>query len=206
MRYKALIAFVCGTGFVCLVSLLLNLPLGLFFLLFLAPGAIPLIPFSNVETDPILAFVLPNVLFYSAFSFLCLSLPPLSQKLRNTSLRSLSIKLGFATVLLVVPACIPSLNPLWPHHMKELRRDQHDLELALPAGISLDEAREVLRKRNIELFDEPPTGDTNRRRLYGRLHTDAWNFPCGFDRIVDLQFGPDERLEARDLRLFPMCP
>lgn len=90
--------------------------------------------------------------------------------------------------------------------MKELRQDQHDLELALPTGISLDEAREILRKRKIQYSDETEIGDISRRRLYARTRTDAWKFPCGFDRIVDLQFGPDERLEARDVRLFPMCP
>lgn len=208
MRYKVLTAFLSGTGFVCLVSLLLNLPLGLFFSLFLAPGAIPLAPFSkSVDADSILPLVLANVSFYSAFSFLCLSLPPLSQKLNNTSLlRSLSIKLGFATAVIIVLACIPSLNPLWPHRMKELRQDQHDLELALPTGISLDEGREILRKRKIQYSDETEIGDISRRRLYARTRTDAWKFPCGFDRIVDLQFGPDERLEARDVRLFPMCP
>jgi len=174
-----LIAFLRGTAFVCLVSLLLKLPLGLYFLLFLTLGAIALAPFStSIDKDSILPLVLANVLFYSAFSFLWLSLPTLSQKLRNVSLRSLSIKLGFATVFLVVLACIPSLNPLWPHHMKQLRWDQHDLELALPAGISVAEALEVLRKRKIPVFDEPAIEDTKRRRLYGRVHTDAWNFPA----------------------------
>lgn len=207
MRYKVLIAFLCGTAFVCLVSLLLRLPLGLYFLLFLAPGAIALAPISkSIDNDSILPLVLANALFYSAFSFLWLSLPTLSQKLRNTSPRSLSIRLGFATAILVTLACIPSLNPLWPHHMKELRRDQYELELALPTGIRLDEAREVLSKRNIEFSDEMVAGDANRHRLFSRVHTDGWNFPCGFDRIVDLQFGADEKLESRDLRLFPMCP
>jgi hypothetical protein len=207
IKYRLLIALLAGVGFVCLVSLLLRVPFGLFFALFLATGAIPLALLSNsVDAYPIFALVLSNVLFYSAFSFLWLSLPTLSQKLRRTSPRSLSIKLGSTTIVLIVLACIPALNPLWPHDMKELREEQHDLNLALPAGISLDEAQEVLRTRKFDFFDESVTRDPKGHRLYGRTHTDAWNFPCGFDRIVDLQFGSDGKLENRDVRLLPICP
>jgi hypothetical protein len=104
--------------------------------------------------------------------------------------------------------------------MAELARQESDLQKVIPLGMSLNEARSVLKLRGIQFTEsaEPigglvlqngPTtitaqsGDTV---LVSRFQTEAFKFPCGYDMEIVLLFGSDGKVKERYIRRFPMCP
>src|SRR6266567_4736633 len=124
-RYRFAVALLCGTGFTCLVALLLGLspsaPLSVLLFLCLAPGGIiaDLVLNTNEFATPV-ALLAANSLVYSAISFVGLSISapaPMEMKMRVATM-----KLVFPVALLLVLVCSPHLNPLWSHGMSALRR------------------------------------------------------------------------------------
>jgi len=69
----------------------------------------------------------------------------------------MAIKLVLPVAILVSLACIPALNQLWPHGMTELERQERSLQDALPIGMELEEARDALHSKRIQLgAPQPP--------------------------------------------------
>lgn len=66
---------------------------------------------------------------------------------------------GTPVIVLATLACIPSMNPLWPHGMTELARQESELQTALPLGMSLEQVRGVLNSRKIQFYESAEPSD-----------------------------------------------
>jgi hypothetical protein len=117
-------------------------------------------------------------------------------------------------------ACIPAMNPLWPHGMAELTKQEFELQTAIPSGMSLDRVRVVLNSKKIQFYEstEPSDGvvlqnpqatitaQSGETVLVSRFDTEAFEFPCGYDMQIVLVFGRDRNLKQRYIHRFRMCP
>jgi hypothetical protein len=56
-------------------------------------------------------------------------------------------------------ACIPAMNPLWPHGMPELAKQESELQTAIPLGMNLDRARGVLNSKKIQFYESTESSD-----------------------------------------------
>jgi hypothetical protein len=219
-KYRFYVSLLGGLGIVSLVCLLLNIPMVNFFLLALfTPGGIAMstLPW-HTNWISISALLGANVAIYSILVFAVLLL-----RFRTIGLA----KLGQIASRMVLPvaaisclACFPSLNPLWPRGMTELSRQESELQTALPLHMRLQDARSMLMAKGIEavdfvensegvVFQGPDkriTAHAGDRVLSGRSQTSASSFPCSYEIQVVLVFGPDETLEERYVRRFPICP
>jgi hypothetical protein len=189
-KYRLAIGLLWGVGVTSLACLLMNL-IG-FVGIFLLPGGL-------------VAFAVGFLRFRNA------GLPQL-RRIAAWSMLPLTV--------LVTLACIPSMNPLWPHGMRELRELETDLQTAIPAGMSLEQVRGVLKSRKIQFYEstEPSDGvvlqdaDTTMTAQLGdtvvvsRFQTEAFEFPCGYDMQIVLVFGHDRNLKERYIHRFRMCP
>jgi hypothetical protein len=189
-KYRIAIALLWGFGLTSLLCLLMNLSWS--FGLFLLPGGVG-------------AFAVGSLVF------------------RRAGLLKLRRIAGWSVppaIVLAVLACFPSMNPLWPHGMTELAKQESELQAAIPVGMSLDQARGVLNAKNIR-FDEltEPNGGLVLQApqatitalsgdivLSSRIQTDAFSFPCGYDMRIILLFGRDRNLRQRYIRRFMICP
>jgi len=102
--------------------------------------------------------------------------------------------------ILVVLACVPSLDPLWPSGMDLVAKTETGLKASFPNGISIEEARSILKPHGVA-FSEM-AGPT----LVGKTHTGAFDFPCGFEIQVVLSFDASEKLKERDIHRVRICP
>lgn len=117
-------------------------------------------------------------------------------------------------------ACFPSINPLWPHGMTELAKQESELQTAIPIGMNLDQVRSVLDSRRIQFYEstEPSDGivlqnpeatltaQSGDTVLVSRFQTEAFEFPCWYDMQIVLLFGHDRNLKARYIHRFRLCP
>jgi hypothetical protein len=123
--------------------------------------------------------------------------------------------------VLATLACIPSMNPLWPHAMTELARQESDLQTAIPVGMSLKQVRGVLNSRKIQFYESTEQSDgivlqypqertmtaqSGDVVLVSRFDTEAFEFPCGYDMQIVLVFGHNGNLKERYIHRFRMCP
>ena len=135
-------------------------------------------------------------------------------------MRIAAIRLLIPAVVLIGLICVPSLNPLWPRGTAELTGKVESVQNAFHVGMELENARAVLRSREIrfqevaetsamQILQEPGrsmTAAAGDRVLSARLETDAGEFPCGYDIEVVLLFGPDERLKDQYVHRLRLCP
>lgn len=189
-KYRLAIALLWGIGLTSLLCLLMNL--NWFFGILLFPGGLA-------------AFAVGFLLF------------------RKAGLIRLRQIAGWSTLpvtAIATLACFPSMNPLWPHGMTELAKQESELQTAIPIGMSLDEVRSVLNSRKIQ-FDESTepsdgivlqnleatlaaqSGDT---LLVSRFQTEAFEFPCWYDMQIVLVFGHERNLKERYIHRFRLCP
>jgi hypothetical protein len=189
-KYRLVIGLLWSIGFTSLLCLLMNL--NWFIGMLLIPGGL-------------VTFAVP---------LLGLRRTPLEQ-LRRIAGRSIA-----PVTVAAVLACIPALNPLWPHGMKELARQESDLQTAIPVGASLEQVRGVLNSRKIQFYDstqpsngvvlqnpeETMTAQSGDTVLVSRFDTGAFEFPCGYDMQIVLVFGPTHNLKQRYIHRFRMCP
>jgi hypothetical protein len=190
MRYRLAVALLWGIGFTSFLCLLMNL--NWFFGFLVLPGGL-------------VAFALGFLMF------------------RRASLTEVRRIAGWsvppATVLAVL-ACIPSINPLWPHGMAELAKQESELQTATPLGMTLEQVRGVLNSRRIQFDESTETSDSVELQspertitaqsgdtvLVSRFDTEAFEFPCGYDMQIVLVFGHDRNLKQRYIHRFRMCP
>src|ERR1700733_2576301 len=128
-KYRLAIGLLWGIGFTSLSCLLMNL-IG-FVGFFLLPSGL-------------VAFVVGFLMFRKA------GLPRL-RRIVGWSVLPVTV--------LATLACVPSMNPLWTHGMKELARQESELQTALPLGMSLEQVRGVLNSRKIQLYESTQTND-----------------------------------------------
>jgi hypothetical protein len=216
---KIALAILCAVGFVCLVLLLLNVhPLPA---VFIFPGYLLAAPFAMLikpeEFGSLLLIVAANVLIYFGVVYIALSW--LGRRLTLERVRQAIAILLLPTAILVILACIPKLNPLWPHSMAELARRETALQQALSRGIRPEQARSILRSQGIQFQEWTETSKETvlerynttihvapgDRFIWARIETDAGQFPCGYDIEVFLHFGPDEKLKDSYVHRRPIC-
>jgi hypothetical protein len=190
-KYRLAISLLWGIGFTSLICLLMNL--NWFIGMLLIPGGLS-------------AFTVPLLV------------------LRRTPLEQLRRIAGWSIAPVTVAAilaCFPSMNPLWPHGMKELARQESDLQTAIPVGASLEQVRGVLNSRKVQFYESTQSSDgivlqypneatmtaqSGDTVLVSRFDTEAFEYPCGYDMQIVLVFGPTHNLKQRYIHRFRMCP
>lgn len=159
-----------------------------------------------------------NILVYSGVAYAVVSV--CCRNVPVERMRVAAIRLTIPAVVLIGLICVQSLNPLAPRGMAELTSKVESLQNAFHAGMELENARAVLRSREIrfqevtetssmQILEKPGrsmTAAAGDRVLSARLETDAGEFPCGYDIEVVLLFGPDERLKDRYVHRLRLCP
>lgn len=225
-KYRIVLALLCGAGFTSIVLLLTKLlmptDISLLLSVLLIPGslvAVAIVKSQALGLGPPLLVLAADAVIYAAASFVGFSTYG-RRRIAPEKMRLVSTRLVFPVAILVGLGCVPSLNPLWPHRMTELTKEERALQDALPLGIGLNGARAVLRSKGVQ-FQEWTAASTTvvLDRPYGtvsasagdqviaaRLETDAFQFPCGYDIDIALVFGPDKKMEDQYVRRFPMCP
>ncbi len=189
-KYRLAIGLLWGIGFTSLACLLMNL-IG-FVGLFLLPGGL-------------VAFAVGFVMFRKV------GLPQL-RRIAGWSVLPVTVLAGLA--------CVPSMNPLCPHGMRELAQQESDLQTAIPLGMGLEQVRGVLNSRKIAAYESTQTSDgvvlqnaqitmmaqAGDTVLVSRFDTEAFQFPCGYAMQIVLVFGPEQNLKERYIQRLPMCP
>jgi hypothetical protein len=120
--------------------------------------------------------------------------------------------------ILVGLACIPTLDPLLPRGLVELKRQESALQNDLPDDVGIEQARAVLRSKNIQFNEfEPSTGlvfqrggttmtaSYGDRVIHSQFQTNAGQFPCGYDMVIDLLFDATGKLKHRYIHRFRVC-
>lgn len=211
-RHRLSFAVLCGVGLTILATLSLRAPLWIAVAAwyFVYPG------FRVADflawPDSVLLIMAGNAALYSILSFLVVW--GLTRAKPAHSLRLASVCLAFPVAGLVALALYPSLNPMLPGGMFKLARQATELQNALPAAMSVERARAVLRSKNI-YFDETETaagpvllGDgkttmvaaSGDRLIKGAVQTNSAAFPCSYDISVDLLFDTPGKLKERNIR------
>jgi hypothetical protein len=222
-KYKIGVALACGAVFTSLTLLLLNFSstarLSAVLSVILFPGGILTDALLRPkEFSPPLLVSFANVLIYSGVSYAVVSVS--CRNVPVERMRIAAIRLLIPAVVLIGLICVPSLNPLWPRGVAELTGKVESLQNAFHVGMELENARVVLRSKEIrfqevtetssmQVLEEPGrsmTAAAGDRVLSARLETDAGEFPCGYDIEVVLLFGPDERLKDQYVHRLRLCP
>jgi hypothetical protein len=203
IRYKVGISLLCGSGFTALLSLLLGVP---YFavewvasILLLPGGLFAAFVSRSSELYPTVIVLVGNTLLYSALAFAILS-----SRFGNIGMRTerlVALGLAFPVAVLVFLSFIPRYDPMWPQGMAELGRQEVDLRNAFSPGMTAEQARNVLRWKRIQ-FNEPLSGGS----IFSRFPTEAGQFPCGYELQIVLSFGPDGKLQNRDVHRSRVCP
>ena len=223
IKHKLSVAVLSGSGLASFLVLVLNVHAQIVAVvasLFLLPGGVlaTLLTRSNEFTPP-LAVLATNALVYSAFVFIVL-IAPLSRGVNTSTMRVLAIRLVFPALLLIGLACVPAFNPLWPHGMAELAKQEKNLHEALPLGMGLDQARAVLQSKGIQFQERAEetqtvvferegknvTADRGDSVIWTRLETKASQFPCGYQIEIVLLFGQDKTMKQQHIERFRICP
>jgi len=216
-KYKIAVALLCGAGFTSLVALLIRVLLPFSLLLF--PGGI--LAHFTVRSDdfgPPLLVLAANVLLYSAAAYAAISF--LYGGIAVQKMRLAALRLVLPVAILVGLACIPAVDPLWPRGMTKLAEQEKALQDALPVGMSVKGARNVLNSKRIQFQeqdekspeivlqrqDKTITAAVGDRVISARLETEASQFPCGYDIEVVLLFGPDQQMKDQYVHRLRLCP
>ena len=150
-RPRLSLAVLCGGGLTILATLSLRAPL------WIAVAAGYLVyPGVRVAEflawpDSVLLIMAGNAAIYSILGFPVVW--GLTRAKSAHALRLASAWLAFPVAVLVALALYSSLNPMLPGGMFKLERQATELQNAFPAGMSVEQARAVLRSKNI-YFDE----------------------------------------------------
>ncbi len=202
-----------GLGFSILATLALRAPL-----LWLAvPGWYCVYPGIRIAEflawpDSVLLIMAGNAAFYSTLAFLILL--GFKRILTARAMRLASIWLAFPVAVLVFLALYPSLNPMLPGGMLKLERQATRLSNEFPDAMNLEQARGLLRHKNICFSESGATaglvllGDgkstfmatSGDLLIKGGVETSSGAFPCGYDIRLDLLFDASGKLKQRKVR------
>jgi hypothetical protein len=213
--YRLSLAVLCGLGLSALAPLLLRGPLWIAipaaFLLF-PGGFIAAILFHSDSPFIVMA---SNAFVYSGLSYVFLAA---KRNVNAPFLRLASIRSVIPVAVLVGLACIPTLDPLLPRGLVELKRQESALQNDLPDDVGIEQARSVLRSKSIQFYEsQRSTGVVLQREgttmvasdgdrlIHSRFQTNAGQFPCRYDMEVDLLFDASGRLKQRYIHRFRVC-
>lgn len=219
LRYRLILAALCGVGFTALVALLLNVRLvAIFGLALLAPGGIlaSVLVRSQGLGSPSLVLA-ANAIIYSAIAYFAFHF---WLRLDVRKVQLLVAALTVPVLILAGLACIPSVSPLWPRGMSQLANEEKALRTGLPVGMTMDGARALLSARGVscyeyEIHTEGPILQNSRatilakpgdRLISAQIETNAEQLPCGYKIQVALVFGTDDRLRESYIERSPVCP
>jgi hypothetical protein len=164
------------------------------------------------QPDSVLLIMTGNAALYSILAFLIVL--GFKRILTNPSLRRACIWLVVPVAGLTALSLYPSLNPMLPGGMVKLERQATELQNAFPDAMNVEQARAVLRSKNI-YFDESETpsgwvflsdgkttmlASSGDRLIKGGFQTNSAAFPCSYDIAVDLLFDASGKLKQRNIR------
>ena len=213
--YRLSLAVLCGLGLSALAPLLLLGPAWI-----AMPAAFLLFPGGFIaailfHSDSPFIVIASNSFFYSGLSYV---FHAVRGEIGARFLRLASVRIVIPVAILLGLACIPTLDPLLPRGLAELKRQESALQNDLPDHVGIEQARAVLRSKNIQFNEfEPSTGfvfqrgDTTMMASYGdriihsRFQTNAGQFPCSYDMEVDLLFDAAGKLQQRYIHRFRVC-
>jgi hypothetical protein len=210
-RYRLSLAALFGVGLSILAPLSLRGPLWLAVAAWYCvyPG-IRVAEFF-AQPDSALLIMVGNAAFYSGLAFLIVLC--FKRILTAPSLRLASVWLAVPVTGLLILSLYPSLNPMLPGGMVKLERQATELQNAFPDAMNVEQARAVLRSKNI-YFDESETpsgwvllsdgkttmlASSGDRLIKGGVQTNSGAFPCGYDIAVDLLFDASGKLKQRNI-------
>jgi hypothetical protein len=211
-RYRLSLAALCGVGLAILAPLSLRGPLWV-----AVPAGYCVYPGIRVaeffaQPDSVLLIMTGNAALYSILAILIVL--GFKRILTAPSLRLASIWLAVPVAGLIILSLCPSLNPMLPGGMAKLERQATELGNAFPDAMNVEQARVVLRSKNI-YFDESETpagwvllsdgkttmlASSGDRLIKGGVETNSGAFSCGYDIAVDLLFDASGKLKQRDIR------
>ncbi len=181
-------------------------------MLFLA-GAIAGILFRSDSPSLVIA---GNAVIYSGLAYILIAF---RRGFTARHLRLASIYMVGPVALLVAADCVPALNPLLPHGMADLERQETELRRAFPDKMGIEQARAVLKAKNIEFFESTPPGGTfaqygspdiqvssGDQLIHSSFQTKAAQWPCGYRMEIDLLFDAAGNLKHRYVQRFRDCP
>jgi hypothetical protein len=127
---------------------------------------------------------------------------------------------AIVAVILFTLACIPLLNPFWPHGMGQLATRVTEIRGIIQSNTTIDQVRAALQRESMTVNEETEVipreilrnGNTTilaaagDRVLSSRFRTDATQYPCGYDLEVLVLFGPDGKIKNRYIAPLPVCP
>jgi len=184
--------------------------------LLLAPGG--MIQALLRGSDSPLAILAANCAVYSVLIFVIATTIAGIQKRAES--RRVNIWLAFPVGVLVILACVPTLDPLWPTGMSQLATQEAQLHEILPVGIDLEQARGVLRSQGIQFWEHVekydnviftrPEGSISAAScdtvISAQIWTKAGQFPCSYRIDVVLLFGKEQGLTKRSIHRMRICP
>jgi hypothetical protein len=226
-EYEVVLALLSSAGitslFVLLVDLLLKTPLAMVFAVPLLPGglldAIVLRSKTSIGLFPNLSGVLlGNICFYAVIIYIAIRF--FCQRVAPAAMRRWVIRLVFPVIPLFGIACVPALDPFQARGMQAMENQQLDLKSAFQEGVTLDDARTLLRAKHVAfseangwengvLLQRPEktiktqSGD---HVISIRLATEASQFPCTYEIQAILVFGKDQTLRDKFIGPWPVCP
>jgi hypothetical protein len=218
-KWNLVIAISFGAAIAASASLLLNLN-GLIVVMsaMLLPGGLLSGFWSRTPEYSAPALFATNALLYSILVWVIVAV--VSRKASVSALRRTAVVVGVPALILSCLAFSPALNPTWPQGMNELANTEKRLQDALPLGMDIQQARTVLQSSGLK-FDEENEGasrvvlsredkvvtaSAGDRLLFSRSHTEAGQFPCGYDMQIVLLFGQDQKLKDRYVHRLRICP
>ncbi len=212
--------FLAGTAAASLVPLLANVArlewIAIF--LFLYPGGLlaSLINPQKLVPHPLFLLITDAVLYAVSFFLLALVF---RRSLTVSRVRTATRILAIVAVILLTLACVPLLNPFWPHGMGQLDTRAAEIRGLIQSDMTIDQVRAALQRGSMTVNEE--TEDTPREILRNgnttilaaagevlssRSRADATQYPCGYDLEVLVLFGPDGKIKNRYVAPLPICP
>jgi hypothetical protein len=220
IRSVVILSSLAGMVIASLLPLLVNVwRLEWTALLLLYPGGLltSLIAPGKLVPHPLFLLV-ANAIFYAMVFFL-LSLV-FRRSLTASRVRTGGRILAILAAGLFALACVPQLNPFWPHGLDQLATRETEIRGLIHSDMTIDQVRAALQRESMPVNEE--TEDSPReilrngnttilaaagdRVLSSRFRTDATQYPCGYDLEVLVLFGTDGKIKNRYVAPLPICP
>jgi hypothetical protein len=186
---------------------------------FLYPGGFLASLIAPQELVPHPLFLLVTDAVFYAMGFFVLALL-LRRFLTVSRVRTGTQTLAILAVILFTLACVPRMNPFWPHGMDQLAKRESKITGLIQSDMTIDEVRSTLQSESVVASEETQTstreilrnGNTvivavaGDRVLSSRFRTDASQYPCSYDLEILVIFSPDGKIKNRYVAPVPVCP
>ena len=207
--YRVLVALLLGTGFTALICLLLRLHI--IAALFLYPAGLFLSLFQH--RDSAWAIMAVSAVTYSAVAYYVF------RNRKSAGSGRTALRLALPALLLTGFAFSPKFNLLLPEGMRELAEQETELSRDIPDNTRLEQAREILRSKNIQFHKEVQTSArrvlerdgiaidalAGDRLVFARFPTNASVFVCAYDLEIYLLYDAAAQMKRRYIHRFRVC-